>query len=102
VGGPTTGGDRSVEERQQGTEEEIEGVRGARGVGRVLLLLGMEGSCAKRELGVGEQGKEGARRCGQTEGKAEVEATTGIVLSSALLPQCYLTSLIHEGLHIQK
>jgi hypothetical protein len=55
-------------------------------MGCMLLLVGMEGSCANRELGVGEQGKEGARRCGQTEGKAEVEATTGIVLSSALLP----------------
>jgi len=40
----------------------------------------MEGSCAEGELGVGEQGKEGARGCGQTEGEADVEATTGIIL----------------------
>ena len=62
----------------------------------------MEGSCAEGELGVGEQGKEGARGCRQTEGEADVEAITGIILSSALLPQRYLTPLIHEGLHVQK
>jgi len=45
----------------------------------------MEGSCAEGELGVAEQGKEGARGCGQTEGEADVEATTLWLVNGVML-----------------
>jgi hypothetical protein len=69
-----TGGCGSVG-REQGADEEIEGVRGERGA----CCCWWGWSCAEGELGVSEQGKEGAQGCGQTEGEADVEATTGIV-----------------------
>jgi mitotic spindle assembly checkpoint protein MAD1 len=100
VGGPTTGGDGSVGERERGAGEEIEGVRGS----GAHVAAGGDGAVSResREL-VSKEKKELEDVVKQKEKrKLRLQQISFFPPLSSLLPRSYLTPLIHEGLHVQK